>query len=262
MQTFTNIGYANDTENEHQLDIYLPDQSSTLLPLIIYVHGGAWRTDDKSTVSFIGPGLLQATENKTAVAIINYRLSTRNPGSIRHPAHLNDVRLAIDFLINHEEHPGSEIIDRTQVYLVGHSAGAHLATMAVLDRHSEHEWVKNIRGVFGIGGIYDIKGLLQQYPSYSDFVEMAFDKEIYDVASPLRAVATNGRSKQTEHVRFMVVNSVADELIGPQQSIAFVQQLIKTGYSDVGLAVRDLGDHYKELENKEFWQMVARFVLK
>ncbi|KAJ1807418.1 hypothetical protein LPJ56_006244, partial [Coemansia sp. RSA 2599] len=183
MREFKDIAYISDSDPGHTLDIYLPEtspgsnQSNAQLPLVVYVHGGAWRTDDKSTVAYIGPGFVQASDNRIAVAIINYRLSTRNTDSVRHPEHLNDVRSALEFLTTSNEYPGSEQIDRNNVFLVGHSAGAHLAMMSVLDNTEQQRWLGCIRGVFGIGGIYDIPGLLRQYPGYSDFVEMAFNQE-------------------------------------------------------------------------------------
>ncbi|KAJ2853415.1 hypothetical protein FB639_006544, partial [Coemansia asiatica] len=263
MRDFKDIAYIRDNDKGHMLDIYLPDaaeigtaQSTTQIPLIIYVHGGAWRADDKSTVAYIGPGLLEATDGRVAVALVNYRLSTRNPDSVRHPDHLNDVRAAVEFLITNQEYPGSELIDKNNVFLVGHSAGAHLAMMTVLDNcEQQKKWLGSIKGVFGIGGIYDIPALLEQYPSYSDFVGMAFSQEQYAAASPLTIASRGCSNKISEHMRFMVVNSTKDELIDPRQSVLFVQQLVQAGYGNVNMTVCDLGDHYGELERKEFWQM-------
>src|SRR5687767_8847039 len=41
------IAYANDTLKKHLLDIYLPSQAKGKLPLVIWVHGGGWMTNDK-----------------------------------------------------------------------------------------------------------------------------------------------------------------------------------------------------------------------
>ena len=37
-----NINYANDHNEKHLLDIYLPAKHSGNLPLIVWIHGGAW----------------------------------------------------------------------------------------------------------------------------------------------------------------------------------------------------------------------------
>src|SRR3569833_1490629 len=42
-----NIPYAGDTLKRHQLDVYLPPNAKGNLPLVIWVHGGAWMLNDK-----------------------------------------------------------------------------------------------------------------------------------------------------------------------------------------------------------------------
>ncbi|KAJ1898787.1 hypothetical protein LPJ66_002534 [Kickxella alabastrina] len=253
MAAYKDIVYVKDSADLcHTLDIYLPTTTPpprSLLPLILYIHGGAWRTDDKQTIPSLGPSL--AHHSSAIVAIPNYRLSTRAESSIRHPTHLEDVQSALHFLQSCQQpYPGHKYVDHKRIYLVGHSAGAHLATMAVLTGNAQ-----SARGVLGIGGIYDIPGLLKTYPSYKDFVEMAFWPHQYQEASPLHRVGDEGRD-----TAFMLVNSVEDELVGSQQAVGFAQRLIGRGYRNVTLAVRDIGGHYEQLERPEFWNLVADFV--
>src|SRR4051812_42859886 len=42
-----NIQYAGDTLVKHRLDIYLPAKTNSSLPLVVWVHGGAWNHNDK-----------------------------------------------------------------------------------------------------------------------------------------------------------------------------------------------------------------------
>src|SRR6478735_5727908 len=44
--TYSNIAYANDTLKKHRLDIYLPPDANNL-PLVVWIHGGAWMVNDK-----------------------------------------------------------------------------------------------------------------------------------------------------------------------------------------------------------------------
>jgi arylformamidase len=64
---------------------------------------------------------------------VNYRLSapSRDPDHPRHPAHADDVGAAVAWI---EEHIGEHGGDGTRLALLGHSAGAHLATLVGLDR--------------------------------------------------------------------------------------------------------------------------------
>lgn len=41
------IPYNNDTLKKHLLDIYFPADSKGKIPLIIFIHGGAWLHNDK-----------------------------------------------------------------------------------------------------------------------------------------------------------------------------------------------------------------------
>ncbi len=45
--TYTNVPYANDTIQKHLLDIYFPPNARKNLPLVVWIHGGAWMLNDK-----------------------------------------------------------------------------------------------------------------------------------------------------------------------------------------------------------------------
>ncbi|KAI8323060.1 alpha/beta-hydrolase [Martensiomyces pterosporus] len=261
MQIHRDIPYVqNDDDAKHTFDIYLPDVDSGKAPLAIYIHGGAWRTGDKSELHNLGEGLVRQSQNRLAVAIINYRLTVRSDASTRHPMHICDTLAAVKHLIVASDYPGSDLVDKDNVYLVGHSAGAHLATLLVLQHHPDFALTRNIKGVLGVGGIYDLAGLVKTYPTYSDFVDMAFDKAQYDAASPQFVAQT--KFEGAEHVRFLVLNSTADELMGSGHSMAFASQLVESKYSDVTVVVRNIGTHFGELDSEEFWQIVVDFVFQ
>src|ERR1700744_5112326 len=44
---YGNIPYANDTLKKHLLDIYLPPTGKSSYPVVIWIHGGAWMSNDK-----------------------------------------------------------------------------------------------------------------------------------------------------------------------------------------------------------------------
>ncbi|KAJ2356050.1 hypothetical protein IWW50_000901 [Coemansia erecta] len=260
VQVHENIPYLFRNSGRHKLDIYFPQICPALVPLVVYVHGGAWRTGDKSEFRQIAEGIILASNFRLVVAVINYELSTRDIDSVRHPSHMDDTMAAVQFLVTDQCYPGRSIIDHSQVFLVGHSAGAHLSALMALAPHPSFEYLSNVKGVMGIGGIYDIPKLLKSNPEYSDFIDMAFNKDQYEQASPHWAADTF--HKKAEHIRFMVVNSVSDELVASEQATEFAGRLVTTGYKDVTLIVKDLGTHDGELENRVLWDMVVRFVFQ
>ncbi len=83
----TNLAYG---EHERQkLDLFIP-KSETPLPLIIWIHGGAWQNGSKDgnnpAMSFLAKGY--------AVASINYRLSQH----AIYPAQIQDCKAAVRYL--------------------------------------------------------------------------------------------------------------------------------------------------------------------
>jgi arylformamidase len=117
----------------NRLDLYLPDGGADGAPVVVYVHGGGWRTGDK------GNGYLDKarlfTEAGYVYASLNYRLSpnpidTSNPSRVRYPAHPHDVGEAIGWLRRHVGEYGG---DPSRIVLVGHSAGAQIVSLVGTD---------------------------------------------------------------------------------------------------------------------------------
>ncbi|KAJ1784053.1 hypothetical protein LPJ59_006441 [Coemansia sp. RSA 2399] len=265
MPIYKDITYIPSGDPKHTLDLYVDDQ---LRPppvnrkpaLVIYIHGGAWRTGDKSDASALCDGILRTAGGRVAVAAISYRLSVLGDKTRMHPMHLDDAAAAVGFLINSGGYPGSDQVDRSSVFLVGHSAGAQLATMMAVHPHPKIAGcLHRIRGVLGVGGIYDIPELLETNPGYADFIDMAFTAAQHETASPRHVIRS--APSAAKHIAFLLVNSTADELVGPLQSADMARQLICAGYSDVSLIVKDIGTHYGELESEGFWRIVAGFAL-
>ena len=96
------------------LDLHLPKDSANP-PLLIYIHGGYWRAIDKNDHSFIA---LPFIKNGIAVANVNYDLCP----SVTLTEIVDEIIEAFHFVRNQVEEWKTN-----GVYLIGHSAGAHLA---------------------------------------------------------------------------------------------------------------------------------------
>jgi acetyl esterase/lipase len=105
------------------LDLYLPDTPEPVggYPLVVFVHGGAWKMCDKRDIQLNGP--LQIVPHGYALASINYRLS----GEARFPAQIYDVKAALRWLRANAKQYG---VSAERVAIWGDSAGAHLASLA------------------------------------------------------------------------------------------------------------------------------------
>lgn len=112
------LEFARVGDQSLQLDLHLPpDGIPVKKPLIVYVHGGAWRAGSKSDMP-LGKLVAQGF----AVASVDYRLSTVAP----FPAQAHDIKAAIRFL----RARGTDYkIDATRIAIAGSSAGGHLAAL-------------------------------------------------------------------------------------------------------------------------------------
>ncbi len=123
-----NLEYARVDEQPLLLDLYLAPVAETPHPLIVWVHGGAWRAGSKSDVP------IQAlVERGFSIASVDYRLSP----VARFPAQVHDIKAAIRYLrANAEKHH----FDPQRFVIAGSSAGGHLAALVgVSNGHKELE---------------------------------------------------------------------------------------------------------------------------
>jgi len=119
--------YATIDGTVLKLNLILPARA-VKPKLIVWVHGGAWRSGSKDDVPI--DGLLDAGY---AIASVDYRLSP----VARFPAQVHDIKAAIRFLRAKEKEYG---YDARRIAIAGSSAGGHLAALVgVSNGHAELE---------------------------------------------------------------------------------------------------------------------------
>ncbi|MBM4017597.1 MAG: alpha/beta hydrolase [Planctomycetes bacterium] len=126
------VEYAKAGGKALLLDLYLPRDAPGPLPLIMWVHGGAWRAGDKAQC----PALPQVRRGY-AVASINYRLSQE----ALFPAQIHDCKAAVRWL---RANAARYKINPQRVGAWGSSAGGHL--VALLGTSGD---VKDLEGDLG-----------------------------------------------------------------------------------------------------------------
>ncbi len=87
--TVRDLTYVVTDSRSLCLDLYQPSRPNGVSPLIIWVHGGAWRSGSKSDVPILG-----LLEHGFAIASVEYRLSPKAP----FPAQVHDIQAAIHVL--------------------------------------------------------------------------------------------------------------------------------------------------------------------
>jgi uncharacterized protein (TIGR03437 family) len=116
--SFTNLDYVGSGNARQMLDLWVPAGDGPF-PLIVWIHGGAFRAGSKASPPPFPDRLMP---RGFAFASIGYRLSTE----AQWPAQIQDVKAAIRFLrANAEKYK----LDANRFGVVGASAGSHLAAM-------------------------------------------------------------------------------------------------------------------------------------
>jgi acetyl esterase/lipase len=150
------LAYVPNGQERQKLDLYLPEKKAeSPLPVIVWIHGGAWREGDK------WPCLADRFPTRGyAVASINYRLSQDAP----FPAAIEDCKAAIRWL---RAHAKDYNLDPERIGVWGASAGGHLA--ALLGTSGD---VKELEGT---GGHLDQSSRVQAVVDWygpTDFLQM------------------------------------------------------------------------------------------
>jgi acetyl esterase/lipase len=143
--------YGAPAGNPRQvLDVYVPNDGASRArhPVVIFFYGGSWQTGSKDVYQFVGEAL---TGEGFVVVIPDYRVYPQ----VRFPAFVEDGAEVVRWT---EDNISGYAGDASQIFLMGHSAGAQIAALLGLDTHfleSAGVPAATIRGVIGVAGPYD-----------------------------------------------------------------------------------------------------------
>ncbi|MGB3469264.1 MAG: alpha/beta hydrolase [Erythrobacter sp.] len=186
------------------------DPSDPALPVLMFAHGGSWRSGDPVDYGFIGRSFVP---KGFVVVLVGYRLGPQGV----YPAMIEDTARAIHWTHENIAQYGG---DPDRIVVAGHSAGAYNVVMATLER----QWLGRlgmdadaIAGVVGMSGPYDF------YPFDSESTIAAFG----DAPDPLTTQAFN-------HVRgdappMLLIHGENDTLVKPRNSRGLAQQITEAG---------------------------------
>ena len=244
-----NIPYANDTLQKHLLDIYLPPGAKKPLPLVVWIHGGAWMLNDKyADMGYMKNTVRSFIDSGYALASINYRYS---PDSV-FPAQIRDCNQAIEFLY---QHASAYSIDKNKIAVIGFSAGGHLASLLALSNNN------NVKTFHAVPTRFTIKLALDFYGP-SDFIMLANnpDTAVNNMRNPVSillgalAVDRPDIAKQASPVTyidkddppFLIVQGEKDESVPNTQSKILHSWLTLNGVKNDLIIVKD-APHYGEM---------------
>lgn len=158
-ENWTDINYAGDGQAYHNLDIYLPAEVKDSYPVVIYVYGSAWLSNNGkgADMGTVGAALLDAGY---AVVTPNHRSS----GDAIFPAQINDIKAVVRFV---RGTASNYKFDTSFIAISGSSSGGHLSALT---------GTTNGLGTYTVGSATaDIEGNLGQYTDFSSSVDAVVD---------------------------------------------------------------------------------------
>jgi acetyl esterase/lipase len=152
-----NVTYLTAGGTDVQLDLYLPKDTSTPNPTVIFIHGGGWVGGDRQSR---GLSVLPYLEMGFTVVNIDYRLAKHALA----PAAVEDCRCALRWVVKNAKQYG---FDTNRIVVTGQSAGGHLALMTGMlpttsefDRQCAGPEQPKVAAIINWYGITDVPDLL------------------------------------------------------------------------------------------------------
>jgi acetyl esterase/lipase len=206
------VDLAYGPERRQRLDVYTPVSPAGVAarrPVVVFIHGGSWQTGSKDQYRFVGHAL--ADQGLVAV-VINYRL---NP-DVQFPAFVDDAAAAVAWTLRNIGDYGG---DPGQVFVMGHSAGAHSAILLALDARylaGAGASADDLRGAIGLSGPYDFS------------IESPALRAIF--GTPADVAATQPVSQaRGDAPPLLLIHGTADRVCWVTNSIRLTERVRRTG---------------------------------
>ena len=118
-------------------------------PILVFIHGGYWYRFSSKDFSFVAEG---PVSSGVTTILIDYALCP----AVTLDEIVRQSRAAVAWVYSNAEDIGG---DRERIFVSGHSAGGHLATMVSLtDWEGDYGLPPDIvKGAFPISGLYDLR---------------------------------------------------------------------------------------------------------
>ncbi len=205
-----------------RLDVYIPEDASVDRPVVMFFYGGSWKRGERAHYRFVGQAL---ASRGFLVVIPDYRTYPEG----RFPDFMEDAAEAFHWVLTHIREYGG---DPTRVYLLGHSAGAHIATLLTLDRgYLARAGVdtREIRGTVGLAGPYAFDPL-----AYRSLRPVFGHLENPDVARPITFAHGDAPA-------MLLLHGSSDRTVRPANSERLAQRLREVGSPARYVAYDELG---------------------
>jgi acetyl esterase/lipase len=260
VQKLVDIEYGRVGKRPLLMDVYQPRQNLSAQhrrPVVIWVHGGAWRAGSKNWLPPFGMTLVR---HGFVVASVEYRFTQEAV----FPAQINDVKCAVRYLRSHADQYD---IDPDRIGACGASAGGHLVALLGTDADDKKlegagGWPgasSRVQAVVDMFGPTDFLTILEQAHNLApqaDQVSRTLFGGPMDAVQELARLASPATHVSADDPPFLVIHGDKDPVVPLQQSREFVDALKKVGV-DARLEIAPGFGH--GIHNAKYEQMIVNF---
>jgi acetyl esterase/lipase len=207
-----------------KLDLYQPRRGGPHAGIVVFFYGGDWQSGNKGAYRFVAEGLI----SKGFIAVLpDYRLYP----AVRFPAFVEDGALAVRWVHDHAREIGGNPDD---IFLMGHSAGGHIAALLTLDgRYLRAVGLdrRDIAATAGLAGPYE-------------FLPPRKDRRVFDMPKGAEAPAPD-----VEPINFvdgreapmLLLTGTQDRTVPPENALKLARRIWQSGGVATYIAYEKVG---------------------
>lgn len=203
------------------LDVFAPANGLDA-PVVVFLYGGRWQGGRRQDYGFVGEAL---AANGVLALVADYRQFP----DVRFPEFVEDAARAVRWARDHAHELGG---DPERLFVVGHSAGAHIGALLATDArylHAVGMQPRDLSGFIGIAGPYDFLPLKER-----DLQQIFGPPARWADSQPINFV--DGDETPT-----LLLHGSDDRLVWPRNSSSLQQRLLAQGVEVEYVVYPDLG---------------------
>lgn len=199
-----------DTERALALDVYRP-HGAAHAPVVVFFYGGSWKSGKRQWYRWVGQALAQ---RGLVVVIPDYRKWPQ----ARLDGFMHDAAAAVAWTHAHAGEYGG---DSAQLFVMGHSAGAHLAALLATDDHwlaAQGMRPAQLAGFIGVAGPYDFLPL-----------EEADDIDMFGATRAAQLRSQPVHYVDGDEPPMLLLQGASDRVVDPRNATALAEVLRRQG---------------------------------
>jgi len=250
------IVYGKGGSSELRLDLATPAQGAGPFPALVCIHGGSWRSGDKS---WYRSQIVTFAEQGYVAVSINYRLAPE----YKFPAQIEDAKCAVRFL---RAHAAELKINPAKISAIGDSAGGHLALLLAFMDPAD--------GLEGNGGYSDQSSKVQAVVNHYGPADLTVNEkwaqgqkvqanyflDTNDPAAPVVARASPVTYIDSADPPVLTFHGTADPIVPVEQARRLHDVLKKAGVSERLELIEGAGHGWNEEQRARIDKIVLEFM--